>query len=145
MPRISQTNKGFRAGQVIAGIRKRLARGRVHRVGGKDYSHEELVAIFQRQVDALDAIRSARVALAVAVSKERAVARQVRPMTRNLQAHVQNQFGSDATAFADFGWELPKKRGPKTVAAKAEGARKAKATREARHTMGKRQRLKIRG
>jgi len=124
---------------------KRLPRGRVHRVSGKDYSHEELVAIFQRQVDALEAIRSARAVLAVTVAKERAVARQVRPMTRKLQAHVQNEFGADAAAFGDFGWELPKKPGPKTVTAKAEGARKAKATREARHTTGKRQRLKIRG
>jgi hypothetical protein len=40
--------------------------------------------------------------------------------------------GASPVALGDFGWDVPKKPGPKTAAAKLAGVVKGRATREAR-------------
>jgi hypothetical protein len=145
MPRISQVTKRFRAASVISGIKKRLPRTETYMLDGKSFTHEDLVALFQAQLDALDAIRSARAVLAAAVAKERSVARSVATNLPGFQQAMGSRFGFKADVFADFGWQLPKKPGPKTIASKIAGAERVKATRKARGTMGRKQRSKIRG
>jgi hypothetical protein len=143
MPKISQTTRQIRAANVVAGIRKHMPSGKKVYVDGKAYTPTGLAALFQEQVDAIDAVRSARGALAAAVSKERAVAKKVNEATLDLRSTLFNMF--TPVVLADFGWARPKKPGPKTTAAKLAGVLKAAATRKARRTMGRRQRLKIRG
>jgi hypothetical protein len=145
MPRISQVTKRTRAASIVSGIRKRLPSAETYKMSGKAYTHEELAAFFQAQVDALDAVHAARAALAAAIAKERAVARSVAARLPLFQNSIGNRLGFTPEVFADFGWQLPKKPGPKTTASKLAGVERARATREARGTMGKKQRLKIRG
>jgi hypothetical protein len=136
MAKQSQTQKRIDAANLVAGIQKHCARNQTYWISGKSYSYEEYVAFFQAQVDALDAITSARSALMGAVAKERAVAKKVGkelPLLRTVLAH---QFGA-AVLLADFGIKPRKKPGPKTVAAKVAGVLKARATREARGTRGR--------
>ena len=142
MPKKSQLTKRTAAAGVIAGLEKRWHAGARIRVHGKDYSREELVALFRSQIEALEAIRLARIALSVAVASERGIARQVQSRMANLRDAVTMAFGSPPDVLADFGWKAPRKPGPKTVAAKRAGAEKLRATRKARGTMGKRQRKK---
>lgn len=143
MPKLSQVAKRFRAGNVIAGIEEHLPRGEALVVSGKRYTPEELVAIFGAHIDALDAVRSARVAFARAVEEERKAGRRVVRLLAKFQIAMMNRFGPDGPSL--FGFPKPKKPGPKTAAAKAAGAAKARATRAARKTMGRRQRQKVRG
>ncbi len=77
--------------------------------------------------------------------KERAAAKSVDAFTRGLKLTAFHVLALPLDVLADFGWTLPKKPGPKTTAAKLSGVLKAAATRKARGTMGRRQRLKIRG
>jgi hypothetical protein len=145
MPKTSQVIRQIRAANVVAGIRKHMPPGRKVYLDGKAYTSKELIALFQEQVDAIDAVRSARAALTAAVRKERVVAKKVNAATLGLQSIVRPMFALGSAALADFGWAPPKKPGPKTTAAKLAGVLKAAATRKARRTMGRRQRLKIRG
>jgi hypothetical protein len=61
-----------------------------------------------------------------------------------LKAWVRAQFGVESTEAIDFGFPPPR-TGVPTVEEKALAVARAKATRKARHTMGKRQKEGIRG
>ena len=145
MPRATQTTKLERARTLVAGIQKHLAAGGKYYLQGRAFSRDDLIATFQEELDALRAIQAARAALASAVAREVDVERRVRSLELDLKGLVQNLFGHRIDVLGAFGWSVPKKPGPKTPAAKALGAEKAAATRKARGTMGKRQRLKVRG
>jgi hypothetical protein len=145
MPRISKVVKSVRATRIIGGLTKHFAKRGTFAVGGNTYTLEELVGIFQSQIDAIDEVDASHAAMVAAVARERAVTLRVRELTRQLKHAVTAELGFTADGWDDFGWEVPKKPGPKTVEAKLEGARKAQATRKVRHTMGKRQRKKVRG
>ena len=144
MPRVSKLTKRARATGIIAGLVKHFL-GASYSLGGKEYTRRQLVAEFQSHLDAIDEVDATRAALAAAVAKERKLARQVAALARYVKMSAESRFGLTPTICADFGWEVPKPPGPKTVKAKLEGAKKARETRKARGTMGKRQRKKIRG
>jgi hypothetical protein len=145
MPRTTQTARSAAATAVLRGITKRLVAGKTYSVDGKTYSPKEIAARYQAYLDALEGLRSARAALRLAVANERKVARQLAALTVGLKTMLTVQFGTSNVVLADFGWSVPKKPGPKTVAGKVAGAAKARATRAARKTMGKRQREKVKG
>jgi hypothetical protein len=144
MPKVSKLTKRSRATGIIAGVRKHFG-GASYDLGGRTYTPKQLVAEFQSQIDAIDEVDATRSTLAAAIAKERALARRIAALGRYLKMAVDATFGPSPEVFADFGWDVPKRPGPKTVQAKLEGARKARETRKARGTMGKRQRKKVRG
>jgi hypothetical protein len=132
MPKTSQTAKRLALAQLVTGMKKRLPRGDTYWMNGKPYAHAELIAFFQSEIDALDAIRAARGALAAAVARERAVYRRVRAELPVMRAALLQRFGPNA--LGEFGVAAPKKPGPKTLAGKVAGAEKSRATRAARGT-----------
>ena len=132
MPKTSQVTRATRAMSIVAGLKKRFPASEPIKVNGKPYSRAELIALFQEQIEALDRIRVARIALGTAVAEERAVARRTTKLTLALKWTVRHVLGMTRVSFADFGWALPKKRGPKTLAGKLSGIEKARATRLAR-------------
>jgi hypothetical protein len=139
MPRIAKVMKRARAASMIAGLKKRFAPDHVFALRNVKYTRQELIALCQAQIDALDAVAAAAVAAAAARARERAAARRLQDVTQSLKAFIGVTFG-DRASYGDFGWEAPKKPGPKTVAAKARGAERLRETRRLRGTMGKRQR-----
>jgi hypothetical protein len=145
MPKIAKVTKRVQATLIIEGLTKHFTKRNTYWVGGKQYTQRQLIDLFRSQIEAIDEVDAAHAAVASAVARERAVALRIRELARQLKHTLVMDLGFSITGWADFGLELPKKPGPKTVKAKAEGARKAQATRQARHTMGKRQRKKVRG
>ncbi len=145
MSREGKTKKRQANESVIAGIEKRLLGHPTLRVGGETFTPAELIALFQSHTDLLNEIDATHAKLRDTVSRERRLAPRIRRLVRNLRAWVVSLYGLDAKAFGDFGWALPRKPGPKKVAAKVAAADKGRATRAARHTMGKRQKAKIKG
>jgi len=132
MPKTSHAVRTTRAMSIVAGLQKRFHPSEPVRVDGKAHSRKAIVALFQAQIDAIEQVRVARAAFRAAVTREHAIARRTTALTLALRNTIVHQFGRTRTAFADFGWELPKKRGPKTLAGKVTGAEKARATRLAR-------------
>ena len=144
MPKIGKVTKRARATNIIAGMRKHFG-APSYTLGGKVYTQSQLIKAFQSHIDSLDEVDAMRAALAVAIAKERALAKRIVALARYVKMAVEGRFGPMPTIYADFGWEMAKKPGPKTVKAKLEGMMKVRETRKARKTMGKRQRKKVRG
>jgi hypothetical protein len=140
MPRVAKVIKRARASSILAGLKKRYEPDDVLNVGGKKCTRRELVDLYQAHLDALRAVDETAAAASAAVAKERAIARDLGPVTFFLKVWVESTLGRSPVILGDFGWEVPKKPGPKTVAAKARGAEKLRETRRLRGTMGKRQR-----
>jgi hypothetical protein len=145
MPRTSHATKRARARNLLAGLAKRVSPRDEVLIEGQVFSRRQLTALFQEHLDAIEAIHAARAALSVAVAEERVIAARVWAVSQGFQAYVSSVIGKTADIFNDFGFEVPKKPGPKTVAGKLAGSRKSAATRAARKTVGSRQRLKIKG
>jgi hypothetical protein len=144
MPKTSQAIRVTRAVHIIRGVEKRFSPRGTYQVSGKPYTGAQIAAVFQRYLDAVDAVTAARAAFGAAVRAEKLAARSAEELSAALKSTVKSAWGGTRETFADFGWELPRRTGPKSVEAKAEGAKKARATRHARKTMGRRQREKIR-
>jgi hypothetical protein len=145
MPKISEVTKRTQARSTIQALSKRFSQDATVRVDGKTYVIRDLTAAFQGHLDVLDQLVTLRAQLAAKVAEERALAAKAQTLRARLLGFVRAEYGISPSAFADFAYPMPKKRGPKTAAAKALGAERLRATRKARGTMGKRQRSKIKG
>lgn len=144
MPKLGTVTKRARATGIICGVTKHFVRGKRYLIGGRQYTREELIQIFQSHIDAIDDVGAAHAAVKVAVAKERQIARRAHALMLNLKGVVEHVLGPTHDIYAAFGWTMPNKPGPKTVKAKLQGAEKARETRKARHTLGRRQRKRVR-
>jgi len=132
MPRLSKVTKFARTVSVIDGLTKRMKPSEPYVLSGKRFTQAQLLAVFRAHRDALSGVDHARARFRAAVAKERKAAAEAAATTARLKAWVANEFGLDLAVWADFGWVLPKKPGPKTVGGKARGVAKRAAAREAR-------------
>ena len=132
MTRIPKMDRVLQARKAIEGISRRFTGRRTYAVAGTNYTPAKLVAVLQAQIDAAEKVDAARAAFRAAVRTEHAAAEQAKALIKVLKARLYAEAGLDARAWADFGWEPPKKRGPKTARGKAEGAKKGAATRARR-------------
>jgi hypothetical protein len=100
---------------------------------GTPYTAASLAALFQAEIDALKAIDAVRNQLHQMVADSlvlRRVMRKIRDALKNL---ILAKYGSNAArVLGAFGFPVPKKPGPKTTKAKAEGVRKGLATKKAK-------------
>jgi hypothetical protein len=150
---MTTTNQGkgtraTRAGQLIAGSRKRFANGTqvLTFAGGlANVSVDQAVAELQTLIDNRVASVTARATARDKVKAERAAMPALVAFMNAFEALIRIMFANDTTALADFGLAPHKQPGPKKVEAKAVAAAKAKATREARGTMGPKAKRAIHG
>jgi hypothetical protein len=115
-------------------------------LAGTTTTPAEIDAVFQGDLDATAALAAAEADVKqkrVAQKAARAAAITTRG---NLKGYLLGTYGAQAVQMlADFGFEAPKPRGPKTVAGKAKAVAQAKATRVARGTKGSKQKASIKG
>jgi hypothetical protein len=130
-------------GAIVAGIKKRLGGLKVLTIASVEYTPLELAQFFQDELDAILAVEAAEAQRKTARLRERRAWKRNRPTHRAFESFVRGAF-TDARALADFGLQ-PGKSPRKTVEVKAQAIAKAAATREVRHTRGKRQKEKVRG
>ncbi len=113
-------------------------------IDGKSYTASQVESILQPIIDALNAAVATRAtALEAAHAADSAYTSNL-PFVRDLKQSLQIMYGQSTSTLADFGL-APRKKPTMTAAEKAEAAVKAAATREARHTMGAKQKAKITG
>jgi hypothetical protein len=101
---------------------------------------DDIVKKLQAHLSAMAAVEKAEIARAASVAKERRLAEELVPIYQQLDVFLKMHFGANIRALADFALRPEKKRGPKRAEAKAAMGRKARATRAARGTNGKRRR-----
>jgi hypothetical protein len=113
-------------------------------IRGTSYKAADVIGIVQAQVNAAKTTFSTRAIWQNAVKAERDERAKNQPFVSALRQTLQAMFSDSVDSLADFGL-TPRKPRVITPAKKAAAALKAKATRDARHTMGKNQKKDIKG
>ena len=132
--------------KAVAGVDKYLTGGAKWPLFGASYTAAELKVVFQGDIDAFTALDAARAQVQQQVAISRVSRAKVREMRKALKGYILSAYGAQAVQmFADFGFSPPKTKSAKTAATTANAVVKAKATRVARHTMGKKQKSHIHG
>ena len=113
-------------------------------IDGKQYAPADLVKVLQARIDALKGVDAARGPYKAALVAQQAELASTHDLVVAVQQALQLMFRSQVDVLGDFGL-APRKRTNPTPATKAAAALKAKATREARGTKGKKQKAAIHG
>ena len=113
-------------------------------VGGGTYTPAEIIQIFKDRIATNQAVQTVTAQRAAAVKADDDKRAQTGPTVRAFRRMVQGMFSESPDTLAAFGL-APLKVATKDVATKTEAVAKALATRAARHTMGTRQKAKIKG
>jgi hypothetical protein len=129
----------------IAGIKKYITNGKTEiPVAGQVMKPADVIKVFQASLDTRAFVKTKKAELKAAL-KERDDAEVARVATDDaLKGWVTNRFGVDSTEAHEIGY-APKKVAEKSVETKATAIVRGKATREARHTLGPKQKAKIKG
>ncbi len=114
-------------------------------LGGIPYTTAALVQLFQSLADAITAVTASQASATEVVASMRAVEAKVGPVFLALKSNLLNTYATSTSTLADFGLEPNKAPAPRTAEEKAASAAKAKATRTARGTTSKKQKLAITG
>jgi hypothetical protein len=119
-------------------------RARIVAVNGRKHTHAEVVAVYQRSVDARAKVARLRAQIAEALDEVGDADAARAEVDRALKAWARGEFGVESLEANDFGFPAPK-RAVLTVEQKARAVERGRATRKARGTMGRRQKQAIRG
>jgi hypothetical protein len=144
MAKDSLTDQAARVTSAVAGVQKYFSTTASLVLAGTTYTPAQLIALLQAFATAIAGLTALHAQLSSGVLAVRGQQKQVNKILLALEAYVDNLFGSDPTKLADFGF-VPKKVGVVTAATRVKAQAKAKATREARHTLGKKQKAAITG
>jgi hypothetical protein len=142
MGNIAKPTRSDRNRTMIAGVQKHLSASPTITLGGQTFTLAALIKVLQDEIDTASATLVAEGVFHKAVAAEQAAMAAGEPVFRALRAFVLNLFEGQTDVLADFGITVVARQVP-SAATKAAAALKAKATREARGTGGKRQKAKI--
>jgi hypothetical protein len=143
-PNPNRTTTQAKDGQIIVGIKQDLMSMATLPLGGATYTPSSLIAFIQSRIDANNQVQTAKAAWQDAAKTYTAINAQATVVVRELRNLVIGAFGPTSPKLADFGFSAPK-RTPLTPAKKVAAAAKRAATRKARGTLGKKQKLAITG
>ena len=129
---------------LITGLQKQFPNGQFT-LGNIVFTTATLVQAFQSLIDAINAVNTAQANAKVTVSALRATVAKVGPVSLALKRNLLNTFGDATDILALFGLEPKKAPAPRTAKVLAVAAAKAEATRKARGTTSKKQKLTVTG
>jgi hypothetical protein len=129
---------------LISGLEKHLPGGSFS-VGGTSTTTASLVQLFQSLIDAMTAVDKAHVTLKDALAALHQAETTVGPTMMATRRIVQGMFAGVVATLGDFGLQPPKAHKPLTTEQRAAAKAKAAATRKARGTTSKKQKLAIHG
>jgi hypothetical protein len=125
------------------GVQQYLA-NRTMVINGAAMKSAAVIAAVQKAIDGYTAIAAAHTAWIQAVATQKVVLVALKPLLIGLRAYVLATFGAESTEYKAFGFARPSRKQP-TAETLALSVQKRLATRQARNTMGSRQRLKVVG
>jgi hypothetical protein len=141
----SKSSTAAQVKQFLTGVNKHFPNGSQElQVGGGSFTVTALTALLQSYVDNREGVETSQAAASAKVQTENAQAPSQLAVFRASQSMIRNTFGNSADVLADFGLAPIKARAPRTAEQKAVSAAKGAATRKARGTMGKNQKLPLR-
>ena len=129
---------------IIAGTTKHFPNGSFT-IGSTVYTAASLIQVFQGLANAMTARNAAEAGVKDALAAAQAAETRVGPILLAYKRLVLAAFANATQTLADFGLTPPKARPPLTTEQRATRAAKVKATRAARGTTSKKQKLAIKG
>ena len=129
---------------LIAGTQKHLPAS-TFTLGGTSYTAAILVPILQGLANAITAVNEAQASAKDTVATMQGVEATVGPVIGTYKRFIQLTFSNVTQTLTDFGLAAPKARAPRTIEQKAATKAKAEATRIARGTTSKKQKLAVKG
>ena len=130
--------------RLILGTKQHLPNATIT-IGGTAYPVSTLIGQFQSLIDAMAKQDAAKAAAKDALTALHDVKLQVDPLVQAYKEMLVVMFAGVSQTLAGFGLAPRKVRAPLTVEQKAAAHAKAMATREARGTKGRKERLSIKG
>ncbi len=132
--------------KISEGVDKHFSKVKSLTVGGDEYTPKSLLAVLTAEDDASLAVDSTRAQLGAQVVTHRSAKVTAAALRSALKVYILGTYGKKAVQMlGDFGMSAPKAPGARTVDEKSKAVAKNLATRAARHTMGKKQKLSITG
>ncbi len=128
----------------ISAIKKHLVAKDQVFVGGEEVEASSLIGVYQEALDTRAATVTAKGEYASSLAARNAGEAKRLEADAALQPYVFQRFGANSTEAHDFGF-YPRKVTEKSVAVRAKASLLGQATRQARGTMGKKAKLKIKG
>lgn len=129
---------------LIAGLQKQFPSGQFT-LENTAYTTATLVQAIQSLIDAINAVNTAQANAKVAVATMGATVAKVGPIVLALKRNLLSMFGNATNTLALFGLEPRKAPAPRTSKVNAAAAAKAEATRKARGTTSKKEKLTVTG
>jgi len=129
---------------LVAGTLKHFPSG-TFTLGNTTYTTATLVQALQGMEQALVALNAAQANARDAVTAFRDSETNVGPLLRDYKRYVLAAFSTATSQLADFGLQAPKARTPLSSEKRAAATAKLRATRKARGTTSKKQKLAIKG
>lgn len=126
----------------ITGVKKHCMTQPSITVDSVVYTPTAILQVYQSDLDAQGEVLTARTALAAAMAKARPVRAATATFDLAFKRVIVGTYGGSPSTLTDFGITVTTPK-VKTAAQKAAANLKAKATREARHTMGAKQKAAI--
>lgn len=147
MPTITKQkgNEGLLATQLAAGAQKHLANKTQVEFDGGTFTVAQVVAQLQSLATLRNDVDAARSTLKAKLTVERAQAPALVLFMHAFEAFVRAMFGNQPDILADFGLAPRKTRTPLTAEEQVAAAAKRDATRAARGTKGKVEKLAVKG
>jgi hypothetical protein len=129
---------------LIDGLKKHQSSLSSLLIAGTSFNTADLISTLQARIDARNATVKSRAAWQTDVKADRDERAKTKALISGLQQSLHVMFAGSIDTLADFGLK-PRKVRVLTPEEKAMATAKAKATRSARHTMGSKQKAKIKG
>lgn len=144
MPKHAKATKRARDEGMINGILAHLSGENSIMFGGVKYTPDELATVYRRHLEKMDYVDKCEARWRDALQEESALETEIKRFTESLKIFVRARFGESPKELAAF--RMNPRRVPAISAEKKLAAvEKRRATRKLRRTMGKKQRLKIKG
>ncbi len=129
---------------LVAGTQKYFPNGSFT-LGNTAYTTASIVQALTSLEDAVTAVNTVQASARDAVSARRAAEAKVAPLLRDCRNFLRTTFGTAAAPLVDFGMPPPKARTPLGSEQRLAATAKMRATRLARGTTSKKQKLAIKG
>lgn len=142
MPKIGKHVKVKRDEGVIAGVRKHFRCDETITLEQETYTFDEIVALFEEHLTILQVIEFHARERSIAVAEEAKLEPKLRALA--LKTHMSSRMGEASPRLREFAFK-PAKKPHVPVETKLRAIEKRAETRKLRHTMGKKQRRRIKG
>jgi hypothetical protein len=129
---------------ILSGIQQVLTAGKTFPFKGTSYDQAGLTQLVNGYLAPYENVHTVRTQLQTGIASRQANEANTKDFIKSFEGAAVGQYGESSNEFAAFGFK-PRKKAELTVEQKQHKLDQARATRQARHTLGSKQKAAIKG